>query len=263
LKSNFGLKLSFFAFLNQGLVAMAETRKRGIGASAKGLELLQEARANFESGRLTYEKIAAALNIDDKTVARFFRGGRLDKHFAIAIIRFLNLSIEDVIPSEEILVDESIRKIESEPNENPERAQELIEKLQVALDELKRKEEINHQAMDWLKANRKVLAQEAVESTLNSIIGQEYFGDQPENSDLEQFTEDIRKYLQLIYYSLDEGSWAVIDGAIQESLVPMNLEVKLYTEALTFIRDQKVAKTLSAEIAQSITLFINYLIMKL
>lgn len=202
---------------------MAETRKRGIRASAKGLELLEEARANLEGGRLTYEKIAEALNIDPKTVARFFQGKNLDKPFAITIIKFFNLSIEDVISLEEILVDESIEKIESESDENPERAQELIEKLQVALDKLKREEEINHQAMDWLKANRKVLAQEAVESTLSSTIGQEYFGTQPKNSEIEQFSEDIRKYLQLIYYSLDEGSWAVIDGAIQESLVPANL----------------------------------------
>jgi hypothetical protein len=239
---------------------MAETRNRGIRASSKGLNLLREAQANFEDGRLTYEKIADALKIGDKTVARFFRGKRLDRNYAFAIIRFFKLSIEDVISSEEILVDESIRKIESEPDENPERAQELIEKLQVALDTLKREEEINHQAMDWLKANRKVLAQEAVEATLRSTIGQEYFGIHPEDSELERFSEDIRKYLQLIYYSLDEGSWAVIDGAIQKSLVPVNLEVDLYTEALTFIKDQKVNKNLSTEIAQSVVLFLDYLI---
>lgn len=242
---------------------MAETRKRGISASDKGLELLQEARANLGSGRLTYEKIAEALNIDSKTVARFFQGKKLDRHYAIPIIKFFKLSIEDVISSEEILVDESISKIESEINEDSGRAQELIEKLQIALDNLKREEEINHQAMNWLKTNRKILAQEAVESTLNSPIGQKYFGIQPANSELEQFSEDIRKFLQLIYYSLDEGSWAVIDGAIQELLVPVNIEAELYTEALTFIKDQKVAKTLSTDIAQSINLFINYLIIKL
>ena len=212
---------------------------------------------------MTYEKIAEALKIGDKTVARFFRGERLDRHYAIAIIKFFNLPIEDVISSEEILIDDSIRKIEIESDESPERAQELIEKLQSALDSLKREEEINHQAMDWLKTHRKVLAQEAVESTLNSTTGREYFGAHSNNSELEQFSEDIIKYLQLIYYSLDEGSWAVIDGAIQESLVPVNLEVELYKEALAFIKDQKVAKNLSAEIAQPIIFFIAYLIMKL
>jgi transcriptional regulator with XRE-family HTH domain len=242
---------------------MAETRNRGIRASSKGLDLLREAQANFEGGRLTYEKIADALNIGDKTVARFFRGKRLDKNYAIAIIRFFNLSIKDVISSEELLVDESIRTIERESNESSERAQELIEKLQSALDDLKREEEINHQAMDWLKANRKVLAEEAAESTSKSTIGQEYFGSQPNDSEIEQFSEDIRKYLQLIYYSLDEGSWAVIDGAIQELLVPANLEVDLYTEALAFIKDQKLVENLSSEVAQPITFFIDYLIMKL
>lgn len=242
---------------------MAEIRKRGIRASSKGLALLREAQGNFEGGRLTYEKIAEALTIGDKTVARFFRGERLDRQYAIAIIKFFNLSIEDVISSEEILIDDSIRKIESESDENPERAQELIEKLQSVLDGLKREEEINRQAMDWLKTNRKVLAQEAVESTLNSNMGQEYFGAQPNNSELEQFSEDIIKYLQLIYYSLGEGSWAVIDGAIQELLVPVNLEVELYKESLAFIKDQKVDKNLSAEVAQPISFFIDYLIMKL
>jgi transcriptional regulator with XRE-family HTH domain len=242
---------------------MAETRKRGISASVKGLELLQEARANFEGKRFTYEKIADEVFINEKTIARFFQGKRIDKPLAFKIIKFFNLSIESVISHEDLLVDESIRKIESESDEIPEHAQELIKKLQSALDNLKREEEINHQAMDWLKTNRKALAQEAAESTLNSTMGQECFGARPNNSELEKFSEDIRKYLQLVYYSLDEGSWAVIDGAIQESLVPANLEVKLYTEALTFIKDQKVVKNLSVEISRPIIFFIDYLIMKL
>lgn len=244
---------------------MAETRKRGIRATPKGIMRLQkaqaefknEAQAEFKNVRPTYEKISEQLRISDKTVARFFRGEKVDKVYAIKIIEFFKLPIEDIISSEEFLVEESITRIE---DENSERAQELIEKLHMALDDLKREEDISHQAMDWLKANQKVLVQEAVKATLKSPIGQKYFGANPKDSELEQFSQDIRKYLQLIYYSLEEGSWAVIDGAIQESLVPANQEIELYTKALTFIKDQEVNQKLSSEVAQPITVFLDYLI---
>ena len=113
---------------------MAETRKRGIRATPKGIMRLQKAQAEFKNVRPTYEKISEQLRISDKTVARFFRGERVDKIYAIKIIEFFKLPIEDIISSEEFLVEESITRIEGE---NSERAQELIEKLHMALDDLK------------------------------------------------------------------------------------------------------------------------------
>jgi hypothetical protein len=78
-----------------------------------------------------------------------------------------------------------------------------------------------------------------------------------DQSDLEQFSQDIRKHLQVLFYCLEEGSWDVLYEAVQELLIPINREVECYTEALTFIRDQKVSQYLSPKVAQTITLCLN------
>ena len=239
---------------------MSQQRQRGIRATPNGKRLLREAKGSFEDGRLTNSKIAEKLNLSEKTVGRFFNGESVDKETAYPIISFFGLSEKDVLSSEELLVEESIEKIESEDIENSTRAKELIGKLEIALNELKQSEEINIQAMDWLKANRKTLAKEASEAVFKKYSDNESSGINTDESDLEQFSQDITKYLHLLYLCLEEGSWELIDKAIQDSLVPVSREITFYTDALIFIKDQQVTQKLAPEVAQAIAIILDYLI---
>jgi DNA-binding Lrp family transcriptional regulator len=234
---------------------MSPKRQRSVRATPGGITLLREAQGSFEDGPLSYNDIAERTNISEKTVGRFFRGDGVDRAYALAIISFFKLSEKDVL-SMDSLVGESIEKIENSATANSESAQQLIAGLETALSEFNQDKEIDLQAMEWLKVNRISLAQEAAEA----VLKRRSTASKIDKSDLEQFSQDIRKHLQVLYYCLEEGSWEVIDGAVQESLIPINREVECYIEALTFIRDQKVSQYLSPKVAQTITLCLNYLI---
>lgn len=240
---------------------MNQKRQRGISATPHGIHLLRQAKANSPDGPLSYEAIAeGANNISDKTVRRFFNGEDVDPNSAYPIINFLKLSAEDVLSLEDIATGESIKRIEDESTTNSERATELIEKLELALSQLKSREQLDTQCMDWLKANRQSLAQQAAEHVLIQHSVQESFDRDINDSELEQFSKEIRKYLHLLYLCLEEGDWDIIDGAIQKSLVPVNRGIEFYTEALTFIRDQRLSSDLSPDASQSIRLCLDYLI---
>ncbi|MBW4542580.1 MAG: hypothetical protein KME43_26130 [Myxacorys chilensis ATA2-1-KO14] len=239
---------------------MSQQRQRGIRATPDGIKLLLAAKGSFENGRLTYEAIASSLQISDKTIKRFFKGEGVDKDKAYAIINFLKLADKDVLPLEDALIEESIRKIESGEATDSGRAKELIEGLGMALSQLKQSEEDSLPAMEWLKANRKFLSREAAEAALTKNFSRSSNDTSTDELDLEQFSQEIRKYLQTVYLCLEEGSWEIIDGAIQESLLPITREISLYIEALTFIKDQKVNQNLPPESSQAITLCLDYLI---
>jgi Phycobilisome protein/Helix-turn-helix len=229
---------------------MSQQRKRGICASSKGIEKLLAAK-----GSLTYEAISEELNISDKTVGRFFRGEEIDKGNAYQIIKHLNLSPEEVLSSENVLVEDSIRKIKSESSTNSNRAQELIEQLEVALNELQQSERDSLPAIEWLKANRINLSRKAAEA----VLEQNSVGTNTDELELEQFSQEIGKYLQVVYYCLEQGTWEIIDCAIQESLIPVNREITFYSEALTFIKEYNLSE-LPSESAQVIALCLDYLI---
>lgn len=246
-------------------------RRNSVYPSKGGIERLKQAKAkgrDDEGKPLTFERIAEKAKVSDKTVKRFFRGEQpVDLDSAIAIIEALGLKEEEVVSSEESLLVESIERIEARSAElerhgtHSDRAGELIEELERKLKELKNSTDDSHQAMDWLKANRKALAQEAAKTALREHYNQlssERDMDYLEN--VEQFSKDIRKYLQLLYYCLEEGTWNLIDQAIQKSVIPLNLESKFYVKALIFIKDQRVAKNLPPEAAKELILCLDYLI---
>ncbi len=246
------------------------SRRRGVYPSKGGIERLKRAKAkgrDDEGKPLTFERIAGKAQVSDNTVKRFFRKEAVDRSSAVAIIEALGLKEEDVLSSEESLVVESIEKIEARSAElerhgtHSDRAGKLIKELERKLKGLKKSTDDTHQARDWLKANRKALAQEAAKAALREHYNQPIAGGDADDSEkVEQFAKDIRKYLQLLYYSLEEGTWNLIDQAIQESVIPLNLESKFYAKALIFIKDQRVAKELSPEAAKELTLCLDYLI---
>lgn len=254
-------------------------RRNSVYPSKGGIERLKQAKAkgrDDEGKPLTFERIAEKAQVSNKTVQRFFRGEQpVDLGYANAIIEALGLKEEDVLSSEEedvlsseeSLVVESIDRIEARSAElerhgtHSERAGKLIQELERKLKGLKKSTEDSHQAMDWLKANRKALAQEAAKAALKEHYNQpSASGDADDSEKVDQFAKDIRKYLQLLYYSLEEGTWKLIEQAIQESVIPLNLESKFYAKALIFIKDQRVAKELPPEAAKEITLCLDYLI---
>jgi transcriptional regulator with XRE-family HTH domain len=241
-------------------MSMSQKRQRSVSATPKGRRLLSTAQGSFEDGPLTYSQIAERTNISEKTVGRFFRGEGVDRPYAQAIIKFLGLSEQDVLSPDHLLVNDSIEKIASSDTADSESAKQLIEGLEAALNKLDQDQETNFQAMEWLKANRQALAQEAAETVLRTHFAHLSTDASIDQSEIEQFSRDIRKHLQVLYYCLEEGSWEVLEGAIQESLIPINREIVHYTEALSFIRDQKLSQYLSPKIAETVALLLNYLI---
>ncbi|WP_293104550.1 hypothetical protein, partial [Moorena sp. SIO3I6] len=155
---------------------MNKKRKpRGVSASPEGLMRLEQARASQrddEGKPLTYEGLAQKAQISKKTVERFFKQKRVDWGYARAIIQALGLREEDVLSLEESLVLESIEQIQAKDTGDSERAGEFIKGLETALSELKKREEASLEAMEWLKANRKALSQEAAEAALRKHYDQ-------------------------------------------------------------------------------------------
>ncbi|NEO40522.1 MAG: hypothetical protein F6J90_30980 [Moorea sp. SIOASIH] len=244
---------------------MSKQRKpRGVSASPEGLKRLNQARASQrddEGNPLTYEGLAVKAKMTDRTVKRFFRGIAVDRNNAYAIIEALGLRPEDVLSPEESLVSESIEQIQAKDTGDSERAGELIKGLETALSEFKKSEEASLQAMEWLKANRKALAQEAAEAALRKHYDQKPNNiDTDYSGDIEVFSQEIRKYLKLIYSCLKVGSWELMDRAIQESLIPVNRDLQLYVDALDFIKNQKVSLSFAPEQGNELTLCLDYLI---
>ena len=230
---------------------------RGASATSEGIVRLKTAQGLFKDGRLTYERIADQVGTTSKTVSRFFRGIAVERANAYAIIDYLGLTQEEVLRTEDLLVEESIRKIKDADSETAEEAQELVSRLSVTLDNLKESEENSLPAMEWLKSHRVPLSEGAAEAVLrdnntnqNSSI---------EESDIGNFASEIRKYLQLIYFCLEVGSWDVIDAAIQQSLVPNSRDAVLYTKALSFVRDKADNQILSNDSRKILSLCIDYL----
>lgn len=244
-------------------------RRRSVSPSKSGIERLKQAKnkGRDDKGKpLTFESIAEKANVSVKTVRRFFDGNAVDEGYADAIIDALSLKTEEVLSSEESLVAESIEKIEArsaEPEWNAthsERAGELIEELERQLKDLKKSTDASHQAMDWLKTYRKDLAQEAAKTALREHYNSpSSTGDMNYSENIEQFSEDIRQYLRLLFESLEEGTLKVIGQAIQESVIPVNLESNLYVKALIFIKE-KVAKDIPSEAAKELNFCLDYLI---
>ncbi|EGJ35370.1 MULTISPECIES: phycobilisome protein [Moorena] len=245
---------------------MSKQRKpRGVSASPEGIRRLNQAKAtetDDEGQSLTFDRLAErAENISDRTVKRFFSGKPVDRGYAIAIIEALGLKPEDVLSPEELFVSESIEQIQAKDTGDSERAGELIKGLETALSEFKKSEEASLQAMEWLKANRKALSQEAAEAALRKHYDQNPNNvDTDYSEDIEVFSQEIRKYLQLIYYCLELGSWELMDRAIQESKIPVNRDLQLYVDALDFIKNQKVSLSFDPEEAKEITLYLDEII---
>lgn len=123
---------------------------RSVSASEEGVIRLQTAKGlfqNSEYSRLTYGKIAGKLFISEKTVARFFTGKSVEQATALAIIEFLGIKPEEVLCSEDLLIDQSIKKIRDTSTGTPARAEGLISEISTALDELNAKKENSLPAM--------------------------------------------------------------------------------------------------------------------
>lgn len=239
---------------------MNRKRLRGVRATANGMLLLRKAKGSFEDGPLTYSNIEEKTHINAKTVGRLFCGKRIDRANALAIIQLLGLSEKDVLFLEEFLAEESINKIESSDTGSSESARQLITGIETALNTLDRDQETDLQVMDWLKANRRSLAQEAAGAVLGKHSRQAATGTSVDESGLDQFSQEIRKHLQVLYCCLEVGSWEFIDGAIKNSSLPVNRRVEDYTEALSFIKDQKLSQDLPPKAVQTMTLLLKHLI---
>ena len=243
-------------------------RSRSIPPSKEGIERLKDAKNKGEEGKpLTYERISEKAQVSVKTIKRFFKGEGLERWYARQIIEALGLEEEQVLSLEESLVEKSIERIESSSvtleghEKRSERASELIAELERNLKTLKDSTDDSHQAMDWLKANRKALAQDATNEALREHDNQATPSEDTNYPDkFEQLSRDIRKYLQLLYFWLEEGTWDFIDQALQERVIPLNLEPRFYVKALIFIKEQRVAKDLPPEAVKELTLCLDYLI---
>jgi len=230
---------------------------RSVSATAEGIRKLRAAKVRFkedEDNKLTYEKLAENLKIASRTISRFFNGKAVDRENAYAILEYLELKPEEVLQDEDLLVEQSIRKIESSRSGTPDRAQKLISQLSEALDELKAGEENRLPAMEWLKSHRMLLSKGAAEAVLKKS------NSNAEESDIESFSIEIRKYLKLIYFCLELGTWDMIDAAIQQSRVPNTRNALLYTEALSYVKDEADSQILSSDSKQVLNLCIDYLI---
>lgn len=77
----------------------SSSRKRGVRATDEGLEQIHLAKAaGLDNGKhLTYDEIALKANVSPKTIQRFFKGDRVDKYYAIAIVKALNLQPQDIL----------------------------------------------------------------------------------------------------------------------------------------------------------------------
>jgi hypothetical protein len=73
-----------------------------------------------------------------------------------------------------------------------------------------------------------------------------------------ELIEELERKLKELKQSTDD--WNLIDQAIQETVIPLNLEPKFYVKALIFIKDQRVLQELPPEVAKELTLCLDYLI---
>ncbi|MEM7727634.1 MAG: hypothetical protein AAF208_14915, partial [Cyanobacteria bacterium P01_A01_bin.45] len=222
---------------------MSKQRKpRGVCASPEGKKLLEEAKMELDSEgkRRTFESIAEKAQVNDKTVRRFFDGKNIDKSCAKSIIKALDLNWDSVIPLEEEKVEEAkeaINEIAEQHESNSNRAIELLKGLEKTLKEYREKPDIDSQAIDWLQLNEQALAEEAAEVVLREYYNQNDLDRNTECSKMfEQLSEDIKQYLYIYSLLLQEATRTVIDIAIQESSIPLNLDSELYVKALTVIK---------------------------
>ncbi len=233
---------------------MNRARKpRSVSATVQGLRLLERAKAEKRDGEgrpLTYECLADLAGVSDKTVKRFFKGENVDRRTALAIIQALEISEEGVISQNAVLVSKTIQDIEDKQDIKPERAHKLIENIEEEFNKLKATENPSLRAMEWLKANRFLLSKEAAKSVVSSNDIEE----------LNQFSEEIRKYLQLVYYCLEIGTWDFMDEALKDTTLPITRTPQVYADALVFIKDHKVNKELTSEESTEVLLCLDYLI---
>lgn len=237
---------------------MGKKRKsRSVQATPRGIKRLEEAKANGrnELEPFTYERIAERAKIAARSVQRFFGGENVDRDTAIAILQVLGLSVDEVLSIEELLIEDASEKIENQSTESPERAGQLVEGLKEALYKFQKRQTISLGAMDWLKANRLSLSKESAQSALKKFPDKMFSDNETEN-----FSNDIRKYLQIVHSCVEEGDSKVIDIAMSESIMPINEDYQLYIEALKFIKDRKINKSLPSAEAREIEYFLEYLI---
>jgi hypothetical protein len=115
--------------------------------------------------------------------------------------------------------------------------------------------------MDWLKVNRERLSQQAAKSAFGYPPDERSSDlDEGDLEEIEQFSKEIRRYLQILYNCLKVGSWDAMDEVRRKSLFPMNRDSWLYVEALKFIKNQKVSQELQYQEARELILFLDYLI---
>ncbi len=243
---------------------MSKPRKsRSVCASPEGKKLLEEAKMqlkNSQGNRLTFDSIAEMANASDKTVRRFFNGESIDNGYAYDIIKALGLKREEVISLEEEKIGEAINEI-AEHESNSNRASELIGDLEKVLEEHRKNTENDYQAMDWLKGNRQVLAQEAAEFALKECENQNlYDGDIEYARIFEELSKDVKEYLRICYLCLKNGTIRVLENARQQSLMPSNFDDEFYEKALSFIKDQKVTRELPQAVSKNLVHCLEFLI---
>jgi Phycobilisome protein len=243
---------------------MSNSRKsRGVCASPKGKELLDQARRegkDSEGNRLTYERIAEMASVADKTVRRFFKGENVDKSYATDIIKALGLDYYSVISLEEEKIEEAKIQIAERESYSP-KASEVIRDLEAILQEHRKNTKIDNLAMEWLKGKRLALAEEAASVVLKEYSNQNlYDGEREYAKKFSELSKDIIEYLRICHICLQEGTVEVLQQAWQQSLIPSNSDPEVYQKALSFIKEKKVLEELPQEVGKSLASCLDYLI---
>lgn len=276
---------------------MSQTRKpRGIHATDYGLHLLKREKANID---LTYQEIADRAERDEKTVKRFFSGKPVEPSSASKIVQALHLPLEHVVDLERSVIKGSIEDLQEENKtlKQMKAAQNReIQQLQVqgnasvseikgledkkadlgmkvklseenidALKEYARKFEermnISKQAAEWLKAHKESLVKEAVEVLNKNYLQEELDVSVDSLDELKQdFSQDIKRCLKLVYHCLQYGSYNLLYKAIMQAKVTPHLNYKIaYVEAFELIKEQRAARELPVGAAKELTYYLDLL----
>ncbi len=112
--------------------SMSQTRRsssRSISATEKGKQLLGQAKAARKIAKhsSSFQSLAAATNLSDGTVRKFFKGIPVDKGSAQVICDCLGLDIKEIVNPEDL--NKTVVKLKPEPHP----CQELIRRCREML----------------------------------------------------------------------------------------------------------------------------------
>jgi uncharacterized phage infection (PIP) family protein YhgE len=217
------------------------------------IEMVQEATQASES----------APNDPEKQRAAMVAMSQLQQHFSETINELKQ--IKDTLPSQGDTVTsnpEQLAEQQAAIDRYIALLEDNVENLKVAQQRI----EASRKAAEWLdpqtkKEALKDLAKEASDSALVADSELKNSGFAADSPEIQQFQYNIRRYLFLIYHCLIMCKPDLLDMALDTNEIPLEpLPTSAYLTAFSFIRDQKVPNSMSAEVAAELIAYLNYLI---